>query len=104
RGRARPFALCSTERNLPMTNTPEPESLPPHPLLTASALVTDDRLRETVFAQTVRILWRRRVARRLAHATGLAACFVAGLLTAEWRRPAAPPPEREIVTVVPPTA
>lgn len=84
-----------------MTDIPEPESLPPHPLLAASAPIADGRLREAVFAQTVRVLWRRRVARRLAHGAVLVACFVAGLLTAEGLRPAAPPREKVIVTVAP---
>ena len=84
-----------------MTDTPEPESFPPHPLLAASSQGTDDRLREAVFAQTARILRRRRLVRRFAHAAALAACFVAGLLTAEWRRPIAPPRERVIVTIAP---
>ena len=84
-----------------MTNTPEPESLPPHPLLAAPAPRTDGRLREAVLAKTARVLRRRRFIRRLAHAATLAACFFAGLLTAEWRRPAAPPREREIVTAAP---
>ncbi len=84
-----------------MTNTPEPESLPPHPLLAAPPPRTDGRLREAVFAKTARVLRRRRLVRRLAHAAALAACFAAGLLTAESLRSAAPPREREIVTVAP---
>ena len=84
-----------------MTDTPEPESLPPHPLLAASPQETDSRLREAVFGQTARILRRRRLVRRLAHVAALVACFVAGLLTAEWRRPAVSPRERVIVTVAP---
>src|SRR5438105_9483148 len=84
-----------------MIDTPAPESLPPHPLLAAFPQETDSRLREAVFGQTARILRRRRLLRRLAHAAALAACFVAGLLTAEWRRPVAPPRERVIVTVAP---
>src|SRR5262245_30233190 len=87
-----------------MTDIPEPESLPPHPLLGVAVPVADDHLREAVFARTGRVLRRRRVVRRLAHGAALAACFVAGLLTAEWRRPAAPPREPETVTVVPPVA
>jgi hypothetical protein len=86
-----------------MIDTPEPESLPPHPLLARSAPVEDDRLRQAVFVRTARVLRRRCVVRRLAHAVALAACFLGGMLTAEWRRPLPPPPEKEIVTVVPPT-
>src|SRR5262245_41380722 len=85
-----------------MTDIPEPESLPPHPLLGVPVPGADDRLREALFARTARALRRRRVVCRLAHAAALAACFVAGLLTAEWRRPAAPPPREETVTVAPP--
>lgn len=85
-----------------MSNIPEPESCPPpHPLLAVSPPREDGRLREAVFAKTSRVLRRRRMARRLAHVAALAACFVAGQLTAEWLRPAAPSPERELVTVGP---
>ena len=83
-----------------MIDIPEPESLPPHPLLAASPPRTEERLREAVFAKTARVLRRRRLVRRLAHAAALAACFVAGVLTAEWLRPAAPPREREIVILL----
>jgi len=85
-----------------MTDTPEPDCAALHPLLAASSVHADAQLREAVFAQTARVLWRRRLIRRLAHAAALAACFGAGLLTAEWRHPPAPPRER-VVTELPPS-
>ncbi len=84
-----------------MTDIPEPDLAPPHPLLAAPAGPPDERQREAVFARTARILWRRRLARRLAHATVLVACFVAGLLTMYWLRPPAPPRESVTINVVP---
>src|SRR5262245_6680186 len=84
-----------------MTDIPEPDFGLPHPLLAAPAGPPDERQREAVFARTARILWRRRLARRLAHAAALVACFIAGLLTMYWLRPPAPPPETVTNTVVP---
>src|SRR5215471_11287180 len=84
-----------------MTDIPEPDLGLPHPLLAAPAGPPDERQREAVFARTARILWRRRLARRLVQATALVACFVAGLLTMYWLRPPAPPREPETSKVVP---
>src|SRR5262245_2288454 len=84
-----------------MTDIPEPDFGLPHPLLAAPAGPPDERQREAVFARTARILWRRRLARRLVQATALVACFVAGLLTMSWLRPPAPPREPETSKVVP---
>ena len=49
-----------------------------------------EALRQRLFARTVPVLRRRRLARRLAAVATLAACYAAGLLSARWL---APPPQ-----------
>jgi tetratricopeptide (TPR) repeat protein len=57
-------------------------------------------LRQAVFAQTARVLRRRRVGRRLAALGALAACFLAGMATMlAWQTHESP---RELAQLVPP--
>jgi hypothetical protein len=46
-----------------------------------------EALRQRLFARTVPVLRRRRLARRLAAVATLAACYAAGLLSAHWLAP-----------------
>lgn len=80
-----------------MTDTPDPlpESL--ERLLAPPPPGEADTLQRAVFARTEAVLWRRRAVRRLAYAVGLAACYLAGLLSARWL--SAPEPVERIVIV-----
>jgi hypothetical protein len=82
-----------------MTDTPEPCD-PLERLLAPPAVAADEELRPTVLARTAAVLRRRRAARRIVYAAGLAACYLAGLLSARWLSPAEP---LERVVVVRPT-
>src|SRR5262245_10032003 len=82
-----------------MTDTPDPLPDPLERLLAPPPPGEADTLRRAVFARTEAVLRRRRAVRRLALAGALAACYLAGLLSARWLSP--PEPVERIVTVRP---
>src|SRR5262249_30662723 len=91
RAPARPSAT-STRGRPPMSDTRDTDKDLADRLLAPPPPGPDGPLRQAVFGRTARVLRRRRLARRLALGGALAACYLAGLLSAGWLgRPPAPP-------------
>jgi hypothetical protein len=73
-------------------------------LLAAPSASASDFFQQKVLARTTAVLRRRRRFKQLARLTGLAACYVAGLLTMHGSRPVEPLGPAPVVTAAaPPT-
>jgi hypothetical protein len=79
-----------------------PQFEPIENLLAGIARATPDpQFRLALLRQTTRVLRRRRFMKRLVYGTGLAACYMAGLLTMKWAMSPEPAPSTQQAVVQP---
>jgi len=85
-----------------MSSADTPERDPVDELLTVGRPADVDRIRPRIMAQTMSVLHRRRLARRLAAIAALAGCYLAGMATTQALREFSGQPGGSVVRTIAP--